>query len=206
MPDNETLPDSSHPPTNPLHVLVKEDFNELRAVLNSPDFNRAWLEEKDSDGNTPMDILEQSEGTAPEKFMKRYSLMLSGAGINIPDSLDISQARLNRQISNRLLQKDRDVSFFNAEGLCNGYSFLHNYYSETRGEDYFYTSLMLISLWDGTNASLKQPLPAFLPQSAEYKNLDELFEQWSNDLFLFFGSAAMRQVFPKMEQVLEGLS
>jgi ankyrin repeat protein len=185
---------------NILHLLVKEEPQLLKAVLNLPHFKRELLDQKDCNGKTPLDILEALEEPVESKFQKKYMLLLAGSGFHFPSSISLYQGYINQKIKTRLILKNRSVSFLNEIGLCQAYSFLHNYYLETLREDFYYTSLLLMRLWDESLESLQKPLPSFLPQSALYKNLDELFEQWTNDLFLFFGSTEIQSIIPDMLQ------
>lgn len=68
-------------------------------------------------------------------------------------------------------------------GLCNGLSRLFQIYKP----NYFYSTLDLIAGWDGTYESLFKPFSSDLPQAQYYRNLDELFHGWLNDLVIFAG-------------------
>ena len=193
---SSTTPDGK----NILHLAVSADLKILLAVLNHPDFNRELLSQRDQNGNTAFDILAGLAEPEDVKFIKKQLLNVSGCGIYFPDYLSIGQFNINKKIYRRLQMKNRDASFFNDGGLCNGYSFLHNYYVETNGEDYFFSTLFLMNLWDESKESLKKVIPDFLPQSKYYKTYDQLFEQWTNDLFLTFASNEIQTFIPTMNQ------
>lgn len=187
---------------NILHLAVNEDLKLLTTILNHPNFNPELVHQKDHLGRTPLDLIDKLQVSEDIKFQKKYMLILSGFGAKLPEKLDLGQFFLNKKILNRLRLKDRTIEFFDHSGLCNAYSFLYNFYKETKGEEYFYTSLLLMGLWDGTKEMLEKPIPSVFPQSAYYHNLDELFEQWTNDLFFSFASTQVENVIPTMEQHL----
>jgi hypothetical protein len=82
----------------------------------------------------------------------------------------------------RLRQKYRDTTFFSLDGNCNGFSFLYSFYAALGMEQYYFNTLALMANWDGSEATLQSQFDKNVPQAQFYNNLDELFEQWTNDL------------------------
>ena len=66
-------------------------------------------------------------------------------------------------------------------GLCQGLSVLYAYYAAQGKDVYFHQVLEAIASWDETQEALQKPLEIESP----YTCLDELMEQWINDIFWF---------------------
>lgn len=66
-------------------------------------------------------------------------------------------------------------------GLCNGLSFLKAYYTNDNKTDYFFQAIEKISTWDESTDSLAQ----LLEPNMGYLTLDDLIEQWLNDIMWF---------------------
>lgn len=96
----------------------------------------------------------------------------------------INQGIIIKQFERYLEVQGRKVSdtLLNKAGQCNGLSFLHNYYTAMGKEDEFFKVLETIVLWNGSEESLRD---SEIVRSFEghYKNLEDLFEQWMNDIF-----------------------
>lgn len=106
-------------------------------------------------------------------------LYVSGAEAKRVEA-NISQARLIDQIKRYLELKKRTLDPKNEinNGLCNGFAFLAQYYASLGLEDNFYRALQAISLWDGTQNGLQRTDVGL----SCYRNLEQLFEQWLNDI------------------------
>ncbi|MCE5318564.1 MAG: hypothetical protein LLG04_14530 [Parachlamydia sp.] len=93
---------------------------------------------------------------------------------------NISQARLIDQIKRYLELKKRELDPKNEinDGLCNGFAFLAQYYASLNLEENFYQALQAISLWDGSQKGLQETKVGLCC----YRNLEQLFEQWINDI------------------------
>ena len=98
--------------------------------------------------------------------------------------VNISQSAVMDKMLYWLNFNYRDTNFFAFDGHCNGFSYLKNYYAEKGMEDYYFDTMERMSSWDGTNESLVKKF-AEEPQAAYYDNLDDLFEQWINDVVWF---------------------
>ena len=70
------------------------------------------------------------------------------------------------------------------EGHCHGFGFLAQYYAAHGRVREFVKALELISSWDETSESLKEKKEV-LGLSGEYSDLEDLMEQWVNDIVQF---------------------
>lgn len=129
-----------------LHLLADEDQELLGAVLNRPDYKREMLDEKDNQGQTPLDIVSSAAEPNGDTFLKKHMLEMSGCGHKFPTKMTVGQFKTLDRISLWLNSLGREKNFYHEGGLCNGFSYLHNHYVETKGEDYYYSSLILMSL------------------------------------------------------------
>lgn len=105
---------------------------------------------------------------------------------------DLAQSHLIDQFTRYFELKERKVEAEYKKGLCNGFAFLAQYYASLGQEDNFFEALSMISTWDGRQESL-QKKKVFLDQSL---SLEELFEQWANDLIWFQSSYVHLAAFP----------
>lgn len=95
--------------------------------------------------------------------------------------IDISQIKLAIKTLYYLQLNERDTAEFKIIlGLCHGFEFMSTIYKDP----YYFSTLQIISSWDGNETALQQEFPN-IPQRSYYKNLQMLFEQWSNDVFWF---------------------
>ncbi len=92
-------------------------------------------------------------------------------------SVPIDQNRIIDKL-NRYLELHNNSNLIDTKGMCNGFSFLVQYYAELKQEDDFFRVLEAISAWDEKIDSLQQPLPIF----GDQHNFDLVIEQFINDL------------------------
>lgn len=100
----------------------------------------------------------------------------------------INQTVIIKQFERYLEVQGRNVTdtLLNKVGECNGLSFLHNYYTSMGREDAFFKVLETFVLWNGSEKSLRDP-----------ENLEDLFEQWMNDIFFV---QSPNKILPKILQ------
>lgn len=105
-------------------------------------------------------------------------------------SQDISQGHIYNQLINYLNHcgalegKVREV-FLNAGGDCNGWSFLHAYYSNIKSGQEFIDLLNYISKWNGNLNSLNTNYGMSAKLQSKYPHGKALFEQTINDVAWF---------------------
>ncbi|MBA3536628.1 MAG: ankyrin repeat domain-containing protein [Tatlockia sp.] len=172
-----------------LHLAVNKESNQISTLLTTL---RIKEQEKIENiyGETPLDfaIQKKLDGIisllSPELDL---NLIRKSKNYGVQPTL-IKQRIINNKMLYRFQLKYRDTSLFNCTfnkgGNCNGFSFLKSIYADLGLEPYFFDTLALMSNWDGTEESLTNEIHS-CPQSLYYKNLDELFEQWTNDIIWF---------------------
>lgn len=96
-----------------------------------------------------------------------------------------NQSRAMAKMIYYLRSQYRDLKYFSLDGNCNGFYFLEAMYADEERLDYYEDTLDLLAGWDGEEQSLLAPFPDDLPQRKWYRNLLELFEQWTNDVIWF---------------------
>lgn len=161
-----------------IDILLKHEFtdeSEKKEFLNSTNHF----------GFTPLDLaLKSKNDILIEQIKANMSSDVPG-----DESLQllkpVNQSLLLNKISYFLKLNNRDSDLFpNNGGLCNGLSHLFLYYTSQGKRDYFFDTLQLMTSWDGSEEALLSSLTD-CPQAKYYKNLYELFEQWTNDLIWF---------------------
>lgn len=145
---------------NILHLAVQSDSDEIKNIINQLNLPKELTFQKDIFGFTPEDYNSKHE-----------------------DDQAINQDIINNKLSYYCLLKYLELHEDFNLGLCNGYSRLFQLYNP----EYFYNTLQLLSGWDGKEESLLKPLASDIPQARYYRNLDELFRGWLNDLLSFVG-------------------
>ncbi|QRN02770.1 hypothetical protein GH742_02130 [Legionella sp. MW5194] len=169
---------------NLLHLAVKSGCPFLSDLLRLPGF-ADLRHHRNMYGFTPYDlaVLHQKDEWLPllAEGQDLMSIKQNAAYGHPP--VPIHQAAVLDNMLYRLKLNYRDTRYFDHDGHCHGFSFLHSLYADR--EDYYFATLSMMSRWNGREDDLFKPLDPTLPQAAWYKNLDELFEQWTNDLFWF---------------------
>lgn len=167
-----------------LHLAVKSGCPFVSDLLGLPGFS-ALRHHRNMYGFTPFDLALQHQRDEWLPLLAEgqdlTSIKQNAAYGHLP--VPIHQAAVLDNMLYRLKLNYRDTRYFDRDGHCHGFSFLHSLYAE-RG-DYYFATLALMSRWNGSEDDLFKPFHPTLPQAAWYKNLDELFEQWTNDLFWF---------------------
>lgn len=142
------------------------------------------LNVKNAYGFMPLDIAIQYKNDAfielfsPTTNLNKIKNLEQYGAIPIP----IPQASLNRKLYYYLLTKRRDTSLFSTEGNCDGLSFLYNL---AESENDYFDLLKTIMDWDDNESSLSKPIQSKGEYAAKDDNLDELFNQFINDLIWF---------------------
>lgn len=177
-----------------VHFLLKQYLRKTGVAFN--------LDEPLMDGLTALDLLSQSNNSPQTAFTKRMMLFYAAAWDyfvgeaptvenmdRLPNFFSLAQpvANIERFISLQIVKKDKDNPFFDKKGLCVGLSCLYDWYAHQGKIDYYFMSIALLNIWDGSVEQLNKPLPTILPQALFYKTLGEFFQQWSNDILLFQG-------------------
>jgi ankyrin repeat protein len=177
-----------------LHLAILNDCKLIKELLTIPGF-KELVKVKNIYGYTPLDLAIQNKQDeliqllAPESDL---NLIKKDAQYGIQPS-EISQAVVNHNMFYRLRIKYRDTSYFSVKGNCNGFAYLKPFYARQGKEQYYFDTLALMANWDGSEAALQKEFNKDIPQAQYYKNLDELFEHWTNDL-IWFQHSELEQV------------
>jgi ankyrin repeat protein len=169
----------------PLHVAAKSnhpDAVELLLSKMSEDKIKEAVNAKDAFGFSPIDYaLSNRADSILSSFINDPKVdikSLPGYGKEI---VDISQEVLSKNFLKYLALKNRDTSVITETHCCNGLSFLYQYYSRLGREADFDKMREIIAKWDGSPAGLKETdSVSRFPE--QYHNVEELFEQWINDV------------------------
>ncbi|MBA2710412.1 MAG: ankyrin repeat domain-containing protein [Tatlockia sp.] len=168
-----------------LHLAVMNNSVLLNKLLEIPGIQDLG-KIKNIYGKTPLDLAIENKQDDVIKLLEpdsniEFIKQSSKYGIK-PAPID--QNEIMDKMLFRLKIKYRDTRYFSNEGHCNGFSFLKSFYAARGLEEYYFETLALMSRWDGNENSLANEFKD-IPQAAFYKNLDELFEQWTNDVIWF---------------------
>jgi ankyrin repeat protein len=169
-----------------LHLAVLHDCKLIKELLTIPGFNEL-IKVKNIYGFTPLDLAIQNKQDELIQILALESdlnLIKKDVNYGIKPS-EISQDIVMDKMLFRLRILYRDTSFFSAIGHCNGFTYLKPFYARQGKEQYYFDTLALMANWDGSEAALQQKFNKDIPQAQYYKNLDELFEQWTNDAIWF---------------------
>lgn len=187
---------------NILHHAIK-NFNEDPTLLNillTDPRSKTLIKEKNIFGKTPIDIASLSDKKIfAEIFenhqIKMQTLISKTKDIGeVKDIRDIRQSKINKRLEYHMKLNHSDPSYFSEGGYCNGYDFLFHIYATQRRLQYFFSTLALLSHWDGSKVNLKETQEwQKKPQATYHENLDRLFMQWGNDLSAFLVANAMEQ-------------
>lgn len=134
-------------------------------------------------GNTALDYALENQHVETIQLLDDEGL--HDSGVARTPLINIDQSSVMKKMRYYLLSQYRDLVFFNENGLCNGFAFLRDMYANKGMESWFYDTLRLMSSWDGSQEVLDKAFDESISQRAYYKNLSELFEQWSNDIIWF---------------------
>jgi ankyrin repeat protein len=163
-----------------LHYAVLKNKIDTAVIILKEQKTSSLQNNKDIYGRTPFDVaMCQNNEALCRLFNSEDS---NNQTIHRFDDIVINQRIHIDRIYYYLKSHYRELTFFDEDGACAGFEFLFQLYPKT----YLISTLTLISNWDGSDALLKKP---FInePQSRYHKNLDELLEQWSNDVIWFQG-------------------
>ncbi len=180
--------------SNVLHILLKQFLLKTNKAFS--------LDEPLVDGLTALELLAKSDNGPSTIFTKKTMLFYAAAWDyfvgseptienihRLPCFFSLSQPVDNiEKFLNLQTVKADDNPFFDKGGLCEGLSCLHDWYAAQGRLDYYFMTIALLNIWDGTAEQLNKPLPAILPQALFYRTLGELFQQWTNDILLFQGN------------------
>lgn len=164
-----------------MHVAVNAGCSFLKDLLFLPGF-AALQHTRNIYGYTPLDLALQTGKDDFIQLLAPECPLDPRAGYGVKP-IPVNQNPVLDKMVYRLKLKYRDTRYFNPNGHCNGFSFLHSLYAEK--EPYYFDTLALMSDWNGSEDELVKPLDPHRPQARFYKNLDELFEQWTNDVIWF---------------------
>lgn len=193
-----------------LHCAVMRGDATIVKLLLGNETIAAQKKDRDIFGRTPLDIaLEEKADDVIRLLLGDSTIdvqMLLGYGVKPPDidqttvldklsqylklqkeqdeqKLEYEKDQLSPEDFARRKHEIRDASIL-SEGQCNGLSLLFQYYVSRGKEDEFYSVLQLFAQWDGTVESLKSK-EAVRGLSGNYENLQDLMEQWINDIVWF---------------------
>lgn len=182
---------------NLLHCAINYSSTEcLKLLLDHPQCH-TLLNEKNIFGETPLQIALRNKNdeiitllmyyTTGKIISKDFIPLLEGYGQD--KRIRIDQIQICEKIKQYILKKVpiEELNQFmpcHDMGHCAGLSFLFIYYASQGSIEEFYESLEKISTWDGTITTLKQPYSEPFG-SGKYGSLEELMEQWTNDILFF---------------------
>lgn len=167
-----------------LHYCARCNHSEIIQKIAAVPGIQAMMNTKNIYGQLPMDIAVSKKNDA---FIVEMNHDENLADIKSSVAYGYEQPFIGHHVIVTRCQyysnmQYRDKEFFAFIGKCNGFSYLHEYYSAKGMEDYFFNTLNLISKWDGSQESLEAPFADSIEQRNFYHNLGELFEQWINDI------------------------
>ncbi|WP_028389649.1 ankyrin repeat domain-containing protein [Legionella fairfieldensis] len=168
-----------------LHLAIINHCKIIKELLTIQGFNEL-VKIKNIYGFTPLDLAIQNKRAelirlwVPECDLE---IIKKDSNYGVKPTA-IYQTAVRRKMFYWLKLNYRDVSYFDSVGHCNGFSYLKSFYSAKDMEQYYFDTLALMSNWDGREDTLKKPFKERL-QAKFYQNLDELFEQWTNDVIWF---------------------
>lgn len=179
---------------NILHCAARSGNQDLlsKLLLEKDPVLLSLLEQKDIYGRMPIDTAIQRGNDQIILLLAPLSPRFASMSLEDIKSLpeyghvptNTQQEAVMKKMYYFLHSQERDTSFFNITGGCNGFGFLEQYYDEKAMGDYYYDTLALMSSWDGSESELDKSL-ADRPQGKFYNNLRELFDQWINDVMWF---------------------
>lgn len=167
----------------PIHTLALancQDETIIRMVLSHPSI-RTMAKTKDRFGGTPADLAVIRGNTV---LLQQLESLVQPK-TNATKEINISQGGILDKLSYFLkLTNLGDPDSMPKGGHCNGFAFLYLYYRKRGLKNEFFNILRLISQWDGDPEFLKQHAPV-VQFSGDYKDVSDLFLQWTNDLIWF---------------------
>ncbi|MGD0665809.1 MAG: ankyrin repeat domain-containing protein, partial [Rhabdochlamydiaceae bacterium] len=179
------------------HAALMKDAQIVALLLKNNEI-AAQKQERDIFGRTPLDIALQEKSDDVIRLLIDDPTVdiqtLPGYGIA---PVKINQGHILDKLTERLALKKKQMEEQKSEttlldpkeilipgGHCNGLSLLMEYYSFKGKEEEFYSVMELFSTWDGTEESLKST-KGLSELSGDYKDLNDLMEQWTNDIIWF---------------------
>ncbi len=163
------------------YATIKNNTDMISLLLKQPEAKKL-LETQDIYGMTPLDYAIARNYSPAIKLLDPSREELTGKSAPF---LAIDQNPVMRKMRYYLSSQYRDLDFFSTIGHCNGFDPLHDMYAYKGMGNYYFDTLRLMVAWDGTQEALEKPFDNTMPQSKYYKNLAELFEQWTNDIIWF---------------------
>lgn len=179
-----------------LHLAIINNSNLVNELFAIPELQKLF-NIKNIYGETPLDLAIQHRNEiainylAPDVDIGKIKKSTEYGCIQV----QIKQKDTIKNILYRLRLKYRDTKYFSTKGNCSGLSFLETIYAARGMEQYYFNTSALIASWDGDESNLDVKFymgvaPSIedikrIPQAQYYKNLDDLFEQWTNDVTWF---------------------
>lgn len=154
-------------------------------IMNLPGIKEI-ANQKNIYDETPQEIAEQNKNNDYIQKFKSIteSFELSKSSETGVKKIKINQGSLIRVWQYYLNHEYRDKTFLSWKGVCNGLAYLHEYYSSKNMDEYFFDTLELMCMWDGSDDGLVKPFDD-IEQKKFYANLGQVFEQWiSNIIYL----------------------
>lgn len=179
-----------------LHLAIINNSNLVNELFSISELQKLF-DIKNIYGETPLDLAIQYGNEIAINFLApdvEIEKIKNSADYGcIP--IQIKQKDIIKNMLYRLRLKYRDTKYFSTKGNCNGLSFLKTIYAARGMEQYYFNTLDLIAGWDGDESNLDvkfymEFVPSIedikrIPQAQYYKNIDEVFEQWTNDVIWF---------------------
>lgn len=194
-----------------LHIACHTSDIHLTELLLKNPILAKQIHEKDIFGRTPLDVALQNKSDDIVCSLLKNPLLdpktLPGYGVELQkiDQFTVLGKlthflKLKRRQEEQKLEQDkhnltaeqlkertkslRDPYVITPGGHCNGLSFLFQYYASKGKEKEFYHILDVFARWDGSESSLtsREGLSGL---SGDYKDLEDMMEQWINDIIWF---------------------
>lgn len=186
-----------------LHLAVRNNYKALDELLNDKDHPeiKALHEVKNYFDDTPLDLMKRKT-KKPLPSIEQNHLLIA------------------MRYRMRLLR--RSLELFEQPGYCDGYAFLRSFYRARRRDNYFFHTVESFAEWNGEKDDLFIPFPKVSPEKkaeeltdldkfylrlAEvgHGNLDQLLEQWTNDLIWFHQESTLSRIFGLAQYEKEAL-
>lgn len=168
-----------------LHLAIMNNSKLLGNLLEIPEIKKQ-IQMKNIYGLTPLDVAINRKNDdairliAPDMDISALEKN-PNYGLYSPN---IDHGYILSKMRYRLRLLSRNLDLIGVLGHCAGFTYLESFYNARGMKDYYFDTLRLMANWDGTEQALKEPFKD-IQQAAFYKNLDDLFEQWTNDAIWF---------------------
>lgn len=166
-----------------LHLAVNKKSIFIKELLLIPEI-KTLVNLKNSYGDTPLDLAYRCKNDLAINVLAPDMLSFKESPNYGHKHIRIAQDNVMKSMKYRLQLHYRSTEYFSDKGHCNGFAFLRSVYASQGMSQYYYDTLALMSNWDGDESTLFKPFSG-IKQADYYKNLDELFEQWTNDITWF---------------------